>query len=218
MASLNYIKGLLIFLKAEKLWGSAWVGWGLLEQKMGNSRSLLDLQQQEVADATWEGSKARWAPALQRRHQIPYWLSDTVFHSQLPKPFLAQILDLDHRILEWMRLERTFGSHLVQSTTTHSWLPKTMSRWLPGMKIPQPLWETGVSAWSTSQWKSVSWYSEGILSFHMYPLPPVLSPGTPEKSLSPLFLQHSFRYLLECIDAIPLNLLFSGLNPTPLLI
>lgn len=48
----------------------------------------------------------------------------------------------------------------------------------------------------------------------MYPLPLVLSPGIPEKSLSPPFLHIPFRYLLICIDAIPLSLLFLVLNPS----
>lgn len=59
--------------------------------------------------------------------------------------------------------------------------------------------------------RSVSWCSEGTCSVTACPLVPGLSLGTTEKSLTPVSLHPSLRYLIH-IDEISPSLLFSMLN------
>ena len=68
------------------------------------------------------------------------------------------------------------------------------------METSRPLWATCASAWSPSQWKSVSWCSDrSLLCFSLCALPLVLPLGTTEKSLALSSLHPPYRWLYTLI-------------------
>jgi len=98
----------------------------------------------------------------------------------------------DHRMTEWLRLERSSGGHLVQppcsSRATQTWLPRTVSRQLLTISKDGDCTTSLANLLQCSGTPTVKMcflrFKQILLCSILCPFPPVLPLGTTEKSLA----------------------------------
>ena len=111
-----------------------------------------------------------------------------------------------HGLIEWLRLEGTFGDHLVQPLSsgraTESWLPRTMSRHLWNIfknRDSTTSWTTCTSAQliTLAVEKCFLMFRGNDRGFSLCPWRLVLSLGITEISLTPSALHPSLQRLVS---------------------
>lgn len=116
----------------------------------------------------------------------------------------------NHRIVERMTLEGTYGDCLVHPTFSGPCLVGFL--WMhPRMETPQPCWATWASAQSPFQWKSVSWCWGGISCISVCICYLLLLLDITKISLSQSSFHPPMSYLYRLVSCT-LRLFFSRLN------